>query len=77
MFNNYKEIVTKTVIGKGKKTFKNDYELTTDTDVSSQLDSIPNVNMSFFIFYASFFIIQILIFLMLKLLLKPSLLLVL
>ncbi len=27
MFNNYKEIVTKTVIGKGKKTFKNDYEV--------------------------------------------------
>ena len=27
MFNNYKEIVTKTVIGKGKKTFKNDYEI--------------------------------------------------
>ena len=29
MFNNYKEIVTKTVIGKGKKTFKNDYEVDT------------------------------------------------
>lgn len=37
MFNNYKEIVTKTVIGKGKKTFKNDYELTTDTDVNTVL----------------------------------------
>lgn len=37
MFNNYKEIVTKTVIGKGKKTFKNDYELTTDTDVDTVL----------------------------------------
>ena len=24
---NYKEIVTKTIIGKGKKTFKNDYDL--------------------------------------------------
>ena len=36
-FNNYKEIVTKTVIGKGKKTFKNDYELTTDTDVDTVL----------------------------------------
>ena len=35
MFNNYKEIVTKTVIG--KKTFKNDYELTTDTDVDTVL----------------------------------------
>ena len=30
MFNNYKEIVTKTVIGKGKKTFKNEYEVTTE-----------------------------------------------
>ena len=37
MFNNYKEIVTKTVIGKGKKTFKNNYELTTDTDVDTVL----------------------------------------
>lgn len=37
MFNNYKEIVTKTIIGKGKKTFKNDYELTTDTDVDTVL----------------------------------------
>ena len=37
MINNYKEIVTKTVIGKGKKTFKNDYELTTDTDVDTVL----------------------------------------
>ena len=37
MFNNYKEIVSKTVIGKGKKTFKNDYELTTDTDVDTVL----------------------------------------
>ena len=37
MFNNYKEIVTKTVIGKGKKTFKNDYELTTDTGVDTVL----------------------------------------
>ena len=30
MFNNYKEIVTKAIIGKGKKTFKNDYEITLD-----------------------------------------------
>ena len=37
MFNNYKEIVTKTIIGKGKKTFKNDYEITTDTDVDTVL----------------------------------------
>lgn len=33
MFNNYKEIVTKAVIGKGKKTFKNDYEITVDKDI--------------------------------------------
>lgn len=37
MFNNYKEIVTKTVIGKGKKTFKDEYELTTDTNVDTVL----------------------------------------
>ena len=30
MFNNYKEIVTKTIIGKGKKTFKNEYEVSID-----------------------------------------------
>ena len=27
MFNNYKEIVTKAIIGKGKKEFKNEYSL--------------------------------------------------
>ena len=27
MFNSYKEIVTKAIIGKGKKTFKNEYEI--------------------------------------------------
>ena len=37
MFNNYKEIVTKTVIGKGKKTFKDEYELVTDTNVDTVL----------------------------------------
>lgn len=37
MFNNYKEIVTKTVIGKGKKLFTNDYELTTDKNVDTVL----------------------------------------
>lgn len=37
MFNNYKEIVTKTVIGKGKKTFKNEYELSTDKNVDTVL----------------------------------------
>ena len=30
MFNNYKEIVTKAIIGKGKKIFKNDYEVVLD-----------------------------------------------
>ena len=33
MFNNYKEIVTKAIIGKGKKEFKNDYEITTDNKI--------------------------------------------
>ena len=37
MFNNYKEIVTKTIIGKGKKTFKNEYELSTDKDIDTVL----------------------------------------
>ena len=37
MFNNYKEIVTKAIIGKGKKTFKNDYEITTERDVDTVL----------------------------------------
>ena len=37
MFNNYKEIVTKTVIGKGKKTFENEYELTTNNNVDTVL----------------------------------------
>ena len=37
MFNNYKEIVTKTVIGKGKKTFKNDYEVESDKKVDTVL----------------------------------------
>jgi len=30
MFNNYKEIVTKAIIGKGKKTFKDEYEIQVD-----------------------------------------------
>ena len=30
MFNNYKEIVTKAIIGKGKKTFKDEYEIEVD-----------------------------------------------
>ena len=37
MFNNYKEIVTKTIIGKGKKTFKNDYEIECDKNVDTVL----------------------------------------
>ena len=37
MFNNYKEIVTKTIIGKGKKVFKNDYEVTSDRDIDTVL----------------------------------------
>ena len=37
MFNNYKEIVTKAVIGKGKKTFKNEYELTIDKQADTVL----------------------------------------
>lgn len=34
---NYKEIVTKAIIGKGKKTFKNEYELTLANDVDTVL----------------------------------------
>ncbi len=37
MYNNYKEIVTKAIIGKGKKTFKNDYELITDKKIDNVL----------------------------------------
>ena len=37
MFNNYKEIVTKTIIGKGKKVFKNDYEIVVDKDINNVL----------------------------------------
>lgn len=37
MFNNYKEIVTKTIIGKGKKIFKDNYEITTDKNVDTVL----------------------------------------
>ena len=37
MFNNYKEIVTKAIIGKGKKTFKNDYEVVVDKDIDNVL----------------------------------------
>ena len=37
MFNNYKEIVTKTIIGKGKKEFKNTYEISSDKKVDTVL----------------------------------------
>lgn len=37
MFNNYKEIVTKAIIGKGKKEFKNTYEVNTDKIVDTVL----------------------------------------
>jgi spore coat protein E len=37
MFNNYKEIVTKAIIGKGKKSFKNEYEITSDKNVDTVL----------------------------------------
>lgn len=47
MFNNYKEIVTKAVIGKGKKIYKNDYELTIDSNVDTVLGCwVINHNMS-------------------------------
>ena len=37
MFNNYKEIVTKTIIAKAKKEFKNDYEIIVDKNVDTVL----------------------------------------
>ena len=37
MFNSYKEIVTKTIIGKGKKEFKNTYEIEADKKVDTVL----------------------------------------
>ena len=37
MFNNYKEIVTKAIIGKGKKTFKNEYEINTEDVIDTVL----------------------------------------
>ncbi len=44
---NYKEIVTKAVIGKGKKIFKNKYELVTDDNVDTVLGCwVINHNMS-------------------------------
>jgi len=47
MFNNYKEIVTKAIIGKGKKSFKNEYEITTDKNVDTVLGCwVINHNIS-------------------------------
>ena len=37
MFNNYKEIVTKAIIGKGKKEFKNTYEVECERKVDTVL----------------------------------------
>ena len=37
MFNNYKEIVTKAIIGKGKKVFKNEYKIECDKNVDTVL----------------------------------------
>ena len=37
MFNNYKEIVTKAIIGKGKKTFKNEYEISLERNADTVL----------------------------------------
>ncbi len=37
MFNNYKEIVTKTIVGKGKKTFQNEYVINTQNPVDTVL----------------------------------------
>lgn len=37
MFNNYKEIVTKAIIGKGKKVFKNEYTVECDKNVDTVL----------------------------------------
>lgn len=37
MFNNYKEIVTKAVVGKGKKEFKNEYSIEVERNVDTVL----------------------------------------
>lgn len=37
MFNNYKEIVTKAIIGKGKKEFRDSYELELDNEIDNVL----------------------------------------
>ena len=37
MFNNYKEIVTKTIISKAKKEFINNYEINCDKNIDTVL----------------------------------------
>lgn len=37
MFNNYKEIITKAIIGKGKKIFKNEYSVECEKDIDTVL----------------------------------------
>ncbi len=37
MFNNYKEIITKAIIGKGKKVFKNEYSVECEKDINTVL----------------------------------------
>lgn len=37
MFNNYKEIITKAIIGKGKKVFKNEYSVECEKDIDTVL----------------------------------------
>ena len=37
MFNNYKEIITKAIIGKGKKIFKNQYSVECEKDIDTVL----------------------------------------
>ena len=38
MFNNYKEIITKAIIGKGKKVFKNEYSVECEKILIQYLD---------------------------------------
>ena len=37
MFNNYKEIITKAIIGKGKKVFKNEYSVECEKNINTVL----------------------------------------
>ena len=66
MFNNYKEIVTKAIIGKGKKTFKDEYEIEVDKipDTVSEKEAsrraresrLPREAQYAFLHYAAFFL---------------------